>query len=250
MRHAGFMEIGMPRDTLELLRQLGERLKSDYHVGVMVPWANQAVERELADLRPKHLHWHFARLVPANLGTALDDDFLTGLIRAVPGALAQLSRLPLAESYVACTSAGFSFGLEFAAATASAPRPCLSAFDAVIETLRLLNAKQVVLVTPYPISVGAKEEEAFVAEAIAVTQGYHLGEADNYPEILQSTVLKAIDSVSSNAIEHADAIVLSCTGWLTLEALEVAQQRYGKPVISSNLAMVLSAVLRQLRVQL
>ena len=39
----------------------------------------------------------------------------------------------------------------------------------------------------------------------------------------------------------AEAIVLSCTGWPTFGSARALQQRLGKPVISSNLAMALHA---------
>src|SRR5687768_18335226 len=64
-----------------------------FRSGVLVPWANVAVETELPCLGQEAVVWHYARLAPANGSTALDDDFLEGLLGAVPGALHQLSRL-------------------------------------------------------------------------------------------------------------------------------------------------------------
>ena len=79
------------------------------HAGVLVPWANSVVEAELPRWAGTSVTWHYARLVPPSLGTALDEDFLAGLLAAVPAALGQLAALPLQRVYLACTSAAFVF---------------------------------------------------------------------------------------------------------------------------------------------
>src|SRR6266702_8826436 len=77
------------------------------HAGVLVPWANSVVEAELPRWAGTSVIWHYARLVPPSGGTALDEGFLSGLLAAVPAAVAQLAALPLERVYLACTSAAF-----------------------------------------------------------------------------------------------------------------------------------------------
>src|ERR1043166_4502613 len=96
-----FMGARMQKDTLWLLRDSERRVARQCDIGVLIPWANVAVERELTALGLKNLYWHYARLVPASNTTALDDDFLSGLINSVPGAMFQLSQLRLERTYLA-----------------------------------------------------------------------------------------------------------------------------------------------------
>jgi maleate cis-trans isomerase len=52
---------------------------------------------------------------------------------------------------------------------------------------------------------------------------------------------KLISQAGHAAIGAAEAIVLSCTGWPTLDLIPDVQRDPGKPVLSSNLAIALHA---------
>ncbi|GAA1613182.1 hypothetical protein GCM10009733_006570 [Nonomuraea maheshkhaliensis] len=162
------------------LQQVPDHHRPLSHAGVLVPWANTVVEAELRGWGRGLTVWHYARLVPACGGTALDDDFLSGLIEAVPQALHQLSQIPLHRVYLACTSAAFTRPGRFADVTAASPVLVVSAFEAIVAQLRRHGVRKVALVTPYPDAVTKAEAVQFAETGITVTGSTSLGLADGY----------------------------------------------------------------------
>ncbi|MGP3961725.1 aspartate/glutamate racemase family protein [Nonomuraea sp. 3N208] len=212
------------------------------HVGVLVPWANAVVETELPEWGRGRTVWHYARLVPAHGGTALDDDFLSGLIEAVPGALHQLSRLPLGRVYLACTSAAFTQLDRFTEVATGSPVRVVSAFEAILAQLRSHGARKIALVTPYPDEITEVEVIQFAEQGVIVTGSASLGQADGYAEVTLNQQAALVDQLRKEAVQQADTIVLSCTGWPTRVAIKMLRRRLGRPVTSSNKAIALHAL--------
>jgi maleate isomerase len=211
------------------------------HAGVLVPWANTVVEAELHRTAGSPVIWHYARLVPASRTTGLDARFLRGLLNAVPAALAQLSALPLRQVYLACTSAAFMYPEAAELARRNAPVDLVSAFDAVTAELSRLAVRRIVLVTPYPDEVTGSEARMFGRCGVTVTGSASLGLDDGYDTVSREQVEELIREAGRAAIAEAEAVVLSCTGWPTLDLIPELQRDLGKPVISSNLAIGLHA---------
>lgn len=231
----------LPDYARRLLHEVDGVARPASHVGVLVPWANTIVETELSRMGLADVVWHYARLVPDEETTALDDSFLAGLVNAIPGALHQLSQLPLSAVAVACTSAGFSFGDGITAAAATAGPPLFTAFDALVAVLHRLNASRLVLLTPYPAVLTEREVRAFGPAGIEVLASGSLGLRDGFAEVDADVLGELVATVDPSAVGAADAVVLSCTAWPTLAAACELEERLGRPVISSNLAMALNA---------
>ncbi|MFB7922071.1 hypothetical protein [Streptomyces sp. NPDC056081] len=202
--------------------------------GLLLPWANVAVETELSSLGLRHTVFHHARLVPASRTTAIDASFWHGLREASAQALDSLSHVPLDAVMLACTSAGFTEGPPL-------PGDVCTAFDALLQALTEAAVARVVLVTPYPAPVTEAEATAFAEAGIEVLAHASLGLADGYPEVTPDQVLALVEQLPQAAVEAAGAVVLSCTGWHTLPVVAELEHRFGKPVLSSNLAMALLA---------
>lgn len=226
------MAYAMTDQILTLIRREHDAMLGLRHIGVLIPWANTVVEAELPRLGLSHIVWHYARLVPDNQGTALDDSFLQGLIRAVPGALHRLSRLPLAAVLLACTSAGFSYPRDV---------PVVSAFDALLSGLRRLGARRVLLLTPYPDHLAEREAKALEARGHTVVGHASLGWKDGFADVTSDQILVLLERFTRATLEDADALVLSCTAWPTLDVIEAIEARTDRPVISSNLALAIAA---------
>ena len=175
--------------------------------------------------------------MPSSGATALDAGFLTGLLDAVPAALAQLSALPLRRVYLACTSAAFMYPERAGSAPRHARVTVVSAFDAITALLSEHGASRVVLLAPYPQDVTDTEARMFGQSGVRVTGCASLGLDDGYWGVTRDQIAELIGKVSDEAMGEAEAIVLSCTGWPTFGSIRALQRRLGKPVISSNLAM-------------
>jgi maleate cis-trans isomerase len=213
-----------------------------HHAGVLVPWANSVVEAELPQWAGTSVVWHYARLVPPSARTALDEDFLAGLLAAVPAALGQLAALSLQDVYLACTSAAFMFPSQATIAAASARVPVVTAFDAILAALRQWHADRIVLLTPYPETVCDTEADTFTDHGITVTGHATLNLRDGYSAIEPSQVRELAGQVSPEALEEAQAIVLSCTGWPTIGLGKALTRELGTRVLSSNQAIAMHAL--------
>jgi maleate isomerase len=212
------------------------------HVGVLVPWANSVVEAELPRWAGTSVAWHYSRLVPPSRGTALDEDFLSGLLAAVPTSLDQLAALPLQRIYLACTSAAFMLPGLAKAAVAGAFVPVVTAFGAIISALRQQEISRIVLLTPYPNEICDAEADMFENCKITVTGHATLGRNDGYAAITPCEVRELVKRISAQALEEAHAIVLSCTGWPTFDSSRLLARGLGKRVLSSNRAIAIHAL--------
>jgi maleate isomerase len=211
---------------------------------VLVPWANSVVEAELPHWSHACVVWHYARLVPASGSTALDLDFLSGLLAAVPVALRQLAALQLDRVYLACTSAAFMFPQQVPTAATDARVPVITAFDAILAALAQRHASKIVLLAPYPREVCEAEASAFRGHGITVTGQATLNLRDGYADVRPGQITDLARRAGGQAIEEAHAIVLSCTGWPTFRPLIELGAELGRPVISSNFAIAGDAVSR------
>ncbi|MEV6981738.1 hypothetical protein AB0M95_10845 [Sphaerisporangium sp. NPDC051017] len=203
-------------------------------VGLLLPWANVAVETELPRLGLRRTVFHHARLVPASRTTAVDESFWHGLREASAQALDSLSHLALDTVLLACTSAGFTGG-------PSLPTGVFTAFDALLDALGAQGLARVVLVTPYPAAVTETEAAALAEAGVEVLAHASLGLGDGYPQVTPDRILSLVDQLPVQAVKDAEAVVLSCTGWHTLPVVTELEHHLRKPVFSSNLAMALLA---------
>ncbi|KOT91104.1 hypothetical protein ADK86_24135 [Streptomyces sp. NRRL F-5755] len=220
-----------------MLTSWDEQAERTVRIGMLLPWANVAVEGELPRLGLVHTVFHYTRLVPASRTTAVDAAFWHGLRSAVAGGLDALSPVPLDVVFLACTSAGFPTGL----APPALPPAVLTAFDALTGVLTHLGVRRIVLATPYPHTVTAAEAAALAAYGIETTAHTSLGLADGFPAVAAGQIRTLVQHLPPAALRTADAVVLSCTGWHTLPVLAELQQELGVPVFSSTLAMALYA---------
>ncbi|WP_231905080.1 MULTISPECIES: aspartate racemase/maleate isomerase family protein [Streptomycetaceae] len=193
-----------------------------------------AVETELPRLGLRNTVFHHARLVPASRATAIDESFWHGLRAASADALDSLSHVELDAVLLACTSAGFTGGPPL-------PVGMTTAFDAMLAALAASDVTRVVLATPYPTEVTEAEAGALAEAGIDVLAHASLGQDDGYPQVTTDQVLALVDGLPQHALDAAHAVVLSCTGWHTLQAVTELEQRLRTPVFSSNLAMALFA---------
>lgn len=227
------------RSALAELAMQVSALSAPIHVGVLVPWANTVIEHELPQMAPKKLRWHYARLVPPSRTTALDSAFIDGLVEAIPDAQRQLAKLPLAAVCFGCTSAS---SAHRDVGTRSDGVRFVSAFDALVDALELLQARRVALLTPYPDDVTAQEADQLASFDLTVVTWHALGLADSYDLVDPDTLTDAFHRlVADTGHAHLDAIVISCTNLPTLDLVPTWERSSGLPVLTSNLAMAISA---------
>jgi maleate isomerase len=152
-----------------------------------------------------------------------------------------------------CTSGSFVQGPgtedgEAAKITRITGIPAYTTSQSVIMALREFDAKRVLLVTPYIDDVNQREIEFLEHRGIAVEQCISFGCLDT-----RDIAKIASEEVGDFVLKHADvatrcdAVFISCTNLLTMDAIDALEQKLGIPVVTSN-QCTLWAALKHMRV--
>ena len=217
-------------------------------IGVVVPFSNTNLEPDMQLLRPLGVSFHFARAGGYDLDEVPDSEQMRQFaLASLDEVIASLAAVRPDMVLYGCTSAtlahGPQFDREFAGQISQMiGKPAVTAAGALVDALTDIGAKKIAFSSPY---VEALNQEAidFLAECDfeTVSSAYvgedlgNYGQGELTPERVVELGVKA-DS------PEAEALVLSCTDMRSVEAIEVLEARIGKPVITSNQALVYTAV--------
>lgn len=113
----------------------------------------------------------------------------------------------------------------------------------VVDALRELRARKIVVGTPYLDEINAAEAEFLVAKGFDVLdiQGLNLATGIEFGRVTPAYWKKFARELDR---PEADAIFLSCGGIRSLEVAEEIEQLTGKPAVTSNQAQFWSCLRR------
>jgi maleate isomerase len=212
--------------------------------GLLTPQANPTVEPEFRRLMPADTELYAGRLTSSGAGLR---SRLVDYLDRLPELVAQYDTLRLAAVAFACTGSSYLLGAgreseRIRAASDVVGAPLETAAQAILAALAHLNAKRIVVVTPYPAwlrDAGVAYWQAAGLEVIGTadvpTEQAGDGKADAHGiyELQSADAARVLERVDTRG---ADAILLSGTGMPTLPLLRrLAGQQ--PPVISSNLCL-------------
>ena len=218
--------------------------RSGAKIGVLVPFTNVNLEPDMQLLCPEGCTVHFERLggydvdkIPgAEQMSGLGSSNLDDTLRLISGVR------PKAILY-GCTSATLTHGVEFDRSLAdNIANTCgsisITAAGALVNALTTLGATQIGFSSPYIGEVNRLAIEFLASENIKTVSQFEIeAELDNYgqgelkPEEVFELAIKADQP-------DVEAIVLSCTDMRSVEAIADIEQATGKPVVTSNQAMI------------
>lgn len=207
-------------------------------MGCIVPSINVTAEDEIIAMAPLGVGVHFARaLVDRSL--PLESQFST-MVDQLPDLASGLAHAGVSVIAFACTSAGFFKGVgsdrDIAQAIArGADLPAVPTATAVVEALNVLDIRRVAVATPYVKWVFEREREFLEAAGFVVTAitGLERTGGADISGISDDTVRSLVDAVDS---ADADAVFVSCTDLPAVHLITELEDRYGKPVVTSNQA--------------
>lgn len=229
-----------------------ERYEREYGkggwIGIGTPQANPTVEAEFRRLLPDNTEILITRLQgSATSSEQRLKDYLVGL----DGALEAYDALRPDVFGFACTGSSYLVGAAreaeiVAAAAARFGYPVITAAQAVLASLKALDAERIAVLAPYPQNI-IDASVAFWEQAgltVTAAKRIDIGSADTR-KIYGLSSNDAAIAMANLPTGEADAVLLSGTGMPTLAAIRDLGAGMGKPLLSSNYCLSW-ALLREL----
>jgi maleate isomerase len=213
-------------------------------IGLIIPSSNRMVEQEMVRHFPPGVQAHVARLRMTGRHHAP----LAALMPRIAEATAMLCDARCTVVALHCTATAMAAGAAgerelLAAMAAAGAAQAFTTATAVCEALAALGARRLVLITPYDADTTA-EEVAYLAATgcdVLTARGLALAGSDAYCATPASFWR---DRTLEAAVPEADAYFLSCANISTFPVLAEIERRLGRPVVTSNQAVVWAALRR------
>ncbi len=216
-------------------------------VGIVVPFSNTNLEPDMQMLRPNGVSLHFARAGGYDLDAVPDSDQMRQFaLASLDEVVSSLAAARPDVILYGCTSATLAHGPDFdrqfaEQISAMTGKPAITAAGALIHALKTLGVQRIAFSSPY---VEALNQEAidFLNQSgfETVSSAYVGADLGNYGQG-ELTPEKVFDLGLSADSDEAEALVLSCTDMRAVEAVESLEERIGKPVVTSNQALMFAA---------
>jgi len=115
-------------------------------------------------------------------------------------------------------------------------KPCTTVATAVVQALREMDIRKPCVATPYTDWVNQLEKKFLEESGFVVLHIGGLGlDIDKITNLTPDIAYRQARRVDRPG---ADGIFISCTGFRTVEILDILEKDLGKPVISSNQALM------------
>ncbi|MFC6885109.1 MULTISPECIES: Asp/Glu racemase [Actinomadura] len=220
-------------------------LLAQHGIGVVAPF-DFALDRELWRWTPDDVSLFLTRLpyvpvpVTVEMASALSDHSIVR--QAVRDVLAPE---PLAVAY-ACASGSFVRGaagertLHQTMLSAGAPAAATTS-GALVESLHLLGARRIAVVTPYIDTVTGRLVSYLAEHGIEVVSSVGMGLLSHIWKVGYGEIVSAVSAVDG---PEAEAVFISCTNVPTYDIIAPLEKMLGKPVLTANQVTMCSALRR------
>jgi len=210
-------------------------------IGVLLPSGNMAAEPELSYLMPAGVSCHITRLPLSGS----DRDQLLGMTTQVESAALLLKDARPNVMVFHCTAVS-TWDVEMdqricARIHTVAAVPATTTAAALIHSLRVFEARNIVLITPYIEEINQREVHFLRHHGVEVLAARGLG-LRSPEEMLAEPPRTWFDLALKHRHPDADAYLISCTAIRSLEIIEDLENVLGRPVLTSNQAMAWHAM--------
>jgi maleate isomerase len=211
-------------------------------VGLVIPSLNVVVEDDMRRYAPSDVGYHITRVRLRKTGGRVTQEALLEAGQEAIALSTLLSDAGLDAIVLNCTGASLSDGPagadrlrgEIAAATGTQASTTILS---VIGALKASGLKRIAHICPFTAEFGADEANFLRASGIDVVASQGL----NFTDARLAAKLTP-DEICDIAVkfDHPDAegLFLACANVRAMEATEELQQRLGKPVVTSNQAVL------------
>jgi maleate isomerase len=213
-------------------------------IGLIIPSSNRMTEPQFHRYAPEGVAVHVARVQMTGRHTKPIAQILNEFGRAA-SALGDAKCNPVVFH---CTGTSMMEGPEGEQALVrqvakESGAESFSTAEAVVEGLRALGMKRIVLLSPYPAATNAMEKAFLATQGIEVAADVALdvGGSNFY---IQVPVTKWVELACEYAKVPADGFFLSCTNTTQIEAIDAIERKTGKPAVNSNQATLWACIRR------
>ena len=211
-------------------------------IGFIMMSTDLAGESDFFDIIPKDVGIHITRLKTEDHTT---NSTLSKHIENMADAASRIQPdvKPNVISY-SCTSGSIVIGEEKIMSEIKKGAPYaipMTLVTGVVEALRELQIKKIVVGTPYLDEINTKEAEFLYKKGFEIIniQGLNLSTGIEFGRVTPEYWKKFAIEIND---ENAEAIFLSCGGIRSVEVIDEIENILGKPVITSNQAQVWSCL--------
>ena len=232
--------------SLEDFRPGGWRAR----IGVIVPPSNTVNETEFNRLKPDGVSFHFTRS-PLHADPAADG--FAAMMRDLDRAGGELASCSVDLVAYGCTAGSMACpaDLLLGRLNEAAGARAVSTAGAILDALEALGATRIAMATPYTEATNAHEAHFLERHGIAVVASAGLGlnaTPEKIREISRVAPRAVFDHARAVDRPDAEALLICCTDFNTVDAVEPLEEALGKPVVTSNTA-TLWAALRALGIE-
>ena len=208
--------------------------------GVLVPFTNSNLEPDMALLRPGGVSMHFARMGGYDADEIPDEAQMQGLGAAdLEEPLALLSGVKPDVILYGCTSATLTHGPEFDRALTEKIKQdsgaqTVTAAGSLIQALQAIGAKTIGFASPYVPNINDMAIDFLERSGIKT--------------IVRSEVQETLDNDGQGGLTPDRVYELGCgaehknADMRSVEVIDALEERLGKPVVTSNQAMLFTCL--------
>ena len=207
-------------------------------IGMLLPSVNSAAEPQVEAMSPDGVTFHTTRL---RLRGSSEAD-IKGMVENVEDAASLLADAKVDMIVFHCTAAsmhrpGFDDEIIERIETAT-DIPATSTSKAVLGALQSLGASRIALTTPYVQETNDREVAFLESHQISVLSETGMGIRGDGLAMIGVQPGEWYRRVKAQQDDAADAYFISCTAIRAAEVIEPLEHDLGRPVVTSNQAMV------------
>ncbi len=207
-------------------------------VGMLLPSVNSAAEPQVEAMSPDGVSFHTTRL---RLKGSSEADIM-GMVANVEDAASLVADAKVDLIVFHCTAAsmhrpGFDDEIVERIETATGI-PATSTSKAVLDALNALDARRIALTTPYVQETNDREVAFLESHQISVLSETGMAIGGDGLAMIGVQPGEWYRRVKAQADETAEAYFISCTAIRAAEVIEPLEHDLGRPVVTSNQAMV------------
>lgn len=203
-------------------------------IGLLIPSSSSVQERDIGGALPPDISMHVARLRLNNV----DAESTLRVVQEIEAESRKLADVDVDVIILPATAPSSRNGPGYdqeliSRITAASGKPATTASTALLEALRALSVKHIVLGAPWSAEINQTVAAFLEANGVKVLAQEALG-------LVRNLEIGLLDPQTAYGVgqrvdrPQADAVMLACGNWATFGIIDRLERDLGKPVLTTN----------------